>query len=389
MKLLPIDYAVRNLGRSPIRLVATVGGSMLVALLIVGATAFVQGMRSSLTVSPENRNVILLGTGSEESLERSQISASVPGHVGASIGGIRQTFGEAHLSPEIHMALIINASRDDTRELRAVIRGVTPAAFLVHPQVEITEGRAPRQGHEEIMVGTLAAGKLGLGETDLAIGKTLWFDDRDWTIVGRFSAPGTAMEGEIWMPLTDLQVAAQRDTLSCVIITLDQTTEAADIDAWAKMRLDLELSAISESAYYASLRRFYRPVQMMVWATAGLMALAGLLGGLNTLYAAFSARTREVGMLQSLGYPRRAIFVSILQESVLASVAGSLIACVLAYWLIDGIAVRFSMGIFELSVDSSAILAGILTGICIGVVGSIPPALQCLRLPIPSALKAT
>jgi len=41
---------------------------------------------------------------------------------------------------------------------------------------------------------------------------------------------------------------------------------------------------------------------VMIWATAVLMALSGIFGGLNTLYAAFAARTRELGMLQSLGY---------------------------------------------------------------------------------------
>jgi len=35
--------------------------------------------------------------------------------------------------------------------------GITPAAFLVHPQVRIVEGRAPQAGADELMVGALAA----------------------------------------------------------------------------------------------------------------------------------------------------------------------------------------------------------------------------------------
>jgi putative ABC transport system permease protein len=387
LKLLPFDYAVRNLGRSPLRLAATVGGAALVVLLVVAAAAFVQGMTRSMAVSPENHNVIVLGVGSEESIERSQVGSGVPGQLIGSVRGLKEELGVPFVSPEIHMAVVMSGDSEGRSEMRAMLRGITPGAFLVHPQMEIVEGRAPKAGHDEVIVGMLAADKMGVHGGDVALGSELWFDNRPWEIVGRFRAPATVMEGEVWMPLTDLQVAARRDTLSCVVATLG-TAEFADMDVWAKSRLDLEVTVMAESDYYASLQRFYRPVRWMVWGTAVLMAMAGLLGGLNTLYTAFAARTREVGMLQALGYPRRAIVVTIMQESVLAASAGALLACLVAWLLLDGLAVRFSMGVFQLSVDSSAVALGLFAGLLVGVIGSIPPALQCLRLPIPSALKA-
>jgi len=44
MKLLPFEYATRNLGRSPVRLFLTVFGSALVVLLIMVAGSFMVGM---------------------------------------------------------------------------------------------------------------------------------------------------------------------------------------------------------------------------------------------------------------------------------------------------------------------------------------------------------
>jgi hypothetical protein len=44
MRLLPFDYAIRNLARSPKRLALMVGGSMLASLLVLGAVGF--GRRS-------------------------------------------------------------------------------------------------------------------------------------------------------------------------------------------------------------------------------------------------------------------------------------------------------------------------------------------------------
>ena len=44
MRLLPFDYSVRNLGRSPVRMAAIVLGSALVAALVISAGAFLRGM---------------------------------------------------------------------------------------------------------------------------------------------------------------------------------------------------------------------------------------------------------------------------------------------------------------------------------------------------------
>ncbi len=387
MPYLPFDYAVRNLGRSRGRLVAILTGSTLVVMIMLAAAAFVQGMRQALTLEDGNRNVILLGTGSEASLERSQISAAATSQIIAGVPGLKERLGEPFVSPEIHLALVGRRQAEQAEELRAVLRGITPAAFLVHPHVQINEGRIPRPGHNELLVGHLAARKLDIPDADLALGQSLWFEGQEWLIVGRFTAPGTVIEAELWTSLGDLQVASRRDnTLSCVVVTLD-TAELADLESWATIRLDLELAAISEAAYYASLRRFYRPIQAMVWTTAVLIALAGILGGLNTLYAAFSARTRELGMLQALGFPRRAILLTLVQEALVATSAGALIGCLLGRLLIHGHAVRFSMGVFALRVDPAALSVGIASGLLVGLVGALPPAIACLQLPIATALK--
>lgn len=387
MRLLPFDYAVRNLARSPRRFLAIVLGNTLVVLLLLAAAAFVEGMRDSLSLSQDSRNIILLATGSEESIERSEIPATTPGILAASVPGIHTLGGAPFLSPEILAALVFHEDREASGELRAIVRGITPGAFLVHERVEITDGRAPRPGRNELLAGALAAEKLGLPPEALAIGNTLWFEETPWTIVGHFRAPGTVLNAELWAPLHDLRIATKRDGISCVVLRLGQA-EFADIDAFTKTRVDLELSAIPEAEYYASLLRFYRPIQIMIWATALLIALAGILGGLNTLYSAFAARIREVGMLQAVGFPRRAIIASLVQESLLSAAIAVLLAILLARLFLHGIAVSFSMGVFQLTLNSTVLLAGAATGLLLGTLGALPPAWRCLRLPIPEALKS-
>ena len=384
--LLPFDYGARNMGRSPLRLVLGVTGSGLVVLLVLAAAAFVRGMGESLGGSGEHRNVLLLGAGSEESIERSEIGRRVAGIATASIAGIRRRAGVAYVSPEAHVALVVKPAGRQGEGALGNFRGVQPEAFLVHPQVRITEGRAPGPG--EVLVGRLAPARMGLPPEALAPGAVIHVAERDWTVVGRFAAPGSVMEAELWCGLQELLVATRRETVSCVVLTLEDGSEVADVALFTKQRLDLELVALSERDYYAKVMAFYGPVRTMVWATALLVAAGAFFGGLNTLYAAFASRVRELAALQVLGYTRPALLVALVQESVLTAAAGSLLASAVALSLLDGVAVRISMGAFGLVVDEVVMVTGLGAGLALGVLGALPPAVRALRMPVAQGLKA-
>ena len=388
---LPIDYAVRNLARSPARLLLSLVGTTLVVLLVLAAGGYVRGMDRSLAAAAAapagHANVIFLAAGSEESTERSEIGPAVPSLVAAGVPGVRSRLGVPYVSPEVHHQVTVRRAPDDPSTSQVLARGVTPAAWLVHAGARIVEGRAPEPGRDEVVLGRLARHRLG-GPAAPGVGGKLWFDDRYWSVVGIFESPGALTESELWCPLGDLQIAARRDTLSCVVATFDAAAGFDDADAFARQRLDLELVAIRETDYYRRLAAFFAPVRVVVWLTAVLIATGGLLGGLNTMYAAFASRVREIGALQAMGFGRRMIVTSLVQESLLAAAAGTLVALVLGLCLLDGLTVQFSLGAFGLALDPTVVLLGIAAGLGVGLVGALPPAVRCLRLPIAEALKS-
>ncbi|MFZ4575535.1 MAG: ABC transporter permease [Phycisphaerales bacterium] len=388
MRMLPFQYAVRNLTRSPSRLMLSLAGSTLVVLLVIAAAGFVRGMESSIRESGDTRNVIILGAGSEESVERSEIPASVPGVLAATVPGVVRRAGVDAISPEVSVMMALSVEEHGPLH-QAIVRGVTPAAMVVHSGVALVSGRLPLASADEVIVGRMAAEVLRVESASLAPGAQLWIDKRPWTVVGTFAAPGMVFDAEIWTPITDLQNAMKRETISCVVATLDPAeAELADVDAFTKLRPDLELSVLGEREYYGNLAAFFRPLKVVTWLTAGLIAVGGLFGGLNTMYAAFASRVRELGTLQSMGFSRLAIVLSLVQEAVIATSLGGLIACAVGVWILDGISVRFSMGAFGLVVDSAVVGAGLTAGVLLGFVGALPPALRALRMTIPESLKA-
>lgn len=383
--MLPFTYALRNLFRDPSRLAQTVGGSAVVVLLLIAAVALNQGMDTVLSASGSPRNVILLGKGSEESIERSEVGIDAESAAATSISGIESKLGVSAVSGEIAYQAPIRTGSGV--EEPALLRGVLEKSLLVHTTVKVQEGHFPGPG--EVMVGHLAHRKLGVDLGELAVGKSLYFGDTAVKIAGRFSAPGTVLESEIWFDRNDLASLTQRDSLSSITIRLDGAKgDIDDIEMFTFQRNDLELSAIREDAYYDKLSIFYKPIKIMTWVTAALVAAGAIFGGLNTLYAAFAARIKEMATLQSIGYTRVALFISLIQESLLATLTGTLLAFLLAYFLLDGRTVPFSIGTFTLTLTPTVILAGLATGVLLGTIGTLPPAIRCLLPSLPKALRS-
>lgn len=382
--MLPLTYALRNLFRDKPRLLQTVGGSALVVLLVIAATVLNGGMSQVLSASGSEKNVILLGVGSEESIQRSEVSALLGGIAEAGVSGVSKTLGRPAASVEIHyMTYLLDK---DGRKGQGLFRGVTPRALLVHPEVRLLEGTFPRSG--EVMVGRLAWRKLGVPEASLEPGAEVTIDGSAMTVSGTFAAPGTVMESEVWAALGDLHMLAQRETVSCVVLRMDEPADFSEAELFAQQRLDLELVALRESDYYAALSSFFKPLRVMTWITAGLIAAGAVFGGFNTLYAAFASRIRELATLQAIGYGRGAIFLSLVQESLIACLAGTLLASVTAIFLLDGRTIPFSIGAFTVSISPQVALTGLATGCLLGILGAIPPAIRCLRPPLPKALRS-
>ncbi|QDT31834.1 MULTISPECIES: ABC transporter permease [Thalassoglobus] len=385
LKTLPWEYGVRNLIRRPTRSLLTLAALTVVILLVFIVVGFIRGLETSLAVSGDEDVVLVYSMGAESNIENSAIPAQTGDLLAASIQGISTRGGKPCISSELYLGTRVRSETDQSESL-GLIRGVTTTAPLVRRQVRIIEGDWPQAG--EILVGKLAPAKLGWKSHKLKLGETVRFENRDWIVSGRFAAGSSAFESEIWCRLPDLQQTLKRQDISLVAMLLGPETSPAIVNLFCKERRDLELQSLSETEYFASLQRHYKPVLQLAWLVVALVAGAGVFAGLNMMYGAVAGRVRELATLQAIGFRRRAVLLSLIQEAVLLSTSAALIAGLIATFWLNGLAVRFTMGAFTLRVDSVAILIGSGTGLLLGVIGAIPPAFKALRLEIAQSLKA-
>lgn len=386
VRLLPWDYGVRNLMRRPSRSLLTLAAMTMVILVVLVVVGFLRGLEASLAVSGDPEVVLVYSLGTEENIENSSISTSVPGLLAASLRNVRKRYGQPYVSGELYLGTQISLP-GAAKPSMGLLRGVTPAAALVRRSVRLTEGRWPESG--EILVGKLAAAKLGFPPETVEIGRELQFEGKLWKIVGRFAAGGAAFESEIWCDQVHLQQTLKRDDLSLAAVMLPRGASTKEVELFCKERIDLELQAVPEARYYESLQRFYQPIRGLAWFVVLLTAGSGVFAGFNTMYGAVVGRVREIAALQAIGFRRRAILLSLVQEATVLSAAASLLASCFALLLLQGAAVRFTMGAFTLRIDGGAILVGCGVGFSLGILGALPAAYRALRLPVAESLKAT
>lgn len=380
--MLPLRYNLRSLLRRPMRAVLTAAGIGLAVLVAVLMLALAVGLMNSIRDTGHPLNVLVTSRGAE-TIEFSAVDRRVY-EVLRTSPDVTVADGQPLASPELFFTSLKELSPGHP-PAQALLRGVLPVALAVHDQVRVVEGRVPA-GPGEIMVGPLAATQLGLPAARLAVDQSLHLEGLNWTIVGRFAAPGTAFESEVWGVLDEFMVAARRGELSSVVL------RARDADAMEELLFDLEVrtdvrvAARKESAYYAAHADSYRPILLMVYGMAGMLTLGGMFIGMNTLFASIVSRVREVGILRTVGYRRSHIALAFMIESLIPAVAGGLLAALLALSL-NGLALRIPMGAFRLQVDAPLFGAAVLMGLLIGLVGAAWPVWRAVRMRTVDAIR--
>ncbi|MEC8513441.1 MAG: ABC transporter permease [Planctomycetota bacterium] len=373
MRHLPFDYAVRNLGRRPLRTALTIAASALVTALLVATAAFVRGLETTFSGAAREDVALLLSRASEGDIVRSAIPTTT-----ATLA--RGLPGVVAVSPEIHMGSTL---RIDGAPYPGFVRGVTDAAWVVHESVTVTAGALPGPG--EVIVGRLAGAQMGAPEEALRIGSTLELEGQELLVVGQFEAPGTTLEAEVWTPIGPLRGMAQRDDDSVVFVALEDA-DLSELEYFAASRQDLALIVSSAADYYRTLTAYFAPIQGLAWALAAMIAAAALFSGANTLNAAVQDRIRELAVLRAMGYSGAALARSLTEESVLLAAAGGLIGVAIARVALAGTSFSLAMSAFALRLDAVSITVGIAGVLLLGFLGVAPAAWRVLRMPVVAGL---
>src|SRR5262245_56693087 len=187
---IPLKYNLRNLLVRKTTTLVTAGGISLVVMVTLLLMSLVTGLRHMLiaTGSPDKLIVLRKGASSDAMsfILRDAVQAL------RYLPGIAQTpQGEPLVSAEVISQPLLPTTKGGQEIV--LVRGVTPIGFRVHDNLRFVAGRAPQPALNEAVVGVAAVERYqGIG-----LGETIRFFDRAWTVVGIFTAAGSAFKSEV------------------------------------------------------------------------------------------------------------------------------------------------------------------------------------------------
>jgi ABC-type lipoprotein release transport system permease subunit len=390
---LPLDYPLRNLRARPGRTALTAG---VVALVVVACTlllGLISSLKRTLVASGDPRNLVVLRKGSDND-GASQISREAYQWLRFLDGIARDADGEPLVSPQLVVQPFLYKP-DGGRE-NVLVRGLDARALGVHRHVRVAEGRMFRPSVGEVVLGRALVGRY----EGARLGGTLRFGRGRWKVVGILAAEGSSFESEIWADGLELARDARRP-MPYSGVRLRTRSDAAR--AMLEQRIGEDpryaLEAIRETQYYADQAESSNALYVLVVGIAVLAGLGAGFGAANTLYASVAARTREIGTLRALGFPRGAILAAFETEALLLGAAGFAAGAVLSVLLAAGLGawlggVAFGAATFTTNVVALRVAPadlGVALGLALGIggLGGVGPAWRAARMrPIEALRKA-
>ncbi|HKI18783.1 MAG TPA: ABC transporter permease [Isosphaeraceae bacterium] len=385
--MIPLKYNVRNLRVRWKTTLMTVLGTGLVVWSSCILFGLVDGLEHSLTISGDPLDLIVMRKGS--STETTGGFETVKADEILTLPGIARD-NDGHPLAAKELLNIPIAERQNGTKTNIIIRGVQPASRKLRPDFKIVDGEDFVEGKGECIVSK----KMSMRFKGAQVGGILNFGDKEiYRVVGTFTAGGSAAESEVWADLKDVEKNTGREgSVSCVQLRAASSPDYDKLQKTINDDVRFRLAAIPEPLYFETQSRSGIFLKVAGTMIAVLLTFGAMFSSANTMFAAVSARTREIGTMRALGFSQFDILISFMGESLLLCALGGaagLLATIplnaLTYETSDfnsfaSITVAFRFGPLVIAV-------ALLMTLAMGLFGGMLPALRAVRLDVISALR--
>lgn len=407
----PLSYNLNNLRVRWKNTGMTALAFTLVLSVMTLMLAFVTGMTKLTESSGHPENVIVLSSGTTDE----GFSTLGFGDVGdiANQVGVESDGARRLASQETYMVVnqpLTNAPPDRPKRRFLQLRGIDDPqiAGLVH-QVElddagawfseagVREGTTAGQSMIECVLGEGLARQMARDDRDLmasgketlVTGDTFELNERTWVIAGVMQSSGSLFDSEIWAKRSLVGAMFGKNTYTTVVLKTKSPEAAIQLakylkDDYTKARL----SASVETDYYSGLQATNRQFLYAIWFVTIILAVGGVFGVMNTMFAAISARRKDIGVLRLMGFGRRHVVASFMLESIVLGMIGGVLGCLVGS-LCDGWTANSSVSsgggggktiVLKLVVDLNIWLIGIALSFVMAFIGGLLPAVNAIRM---------
>ena len=385
---IPYKYIIRNFRTRKLTTGITIAGVALVVFVFSAVLMLSNGVKETMVATGSDDNVLVVRKSSQGEIssildgETQALALTLP-HIAKNPDGSQIVSKEP--------VVVINLTKQTGGMSNIMVRGVSPEAFKLRPQVKLMEGRMFNFGSRELIVG----GSIEKRFTGAKIGDLVRFAGDDWTIVGRFQAGKSGFDSEMWGDALQLLNAFNRgNSVSTMTMRLERPEAFEEFKKAfeAEQRLN-QFEPKVERKYFEEQSEFMSIfINILGIFVTIIFSVGATIGAMITMYAAVANRTVEIGTMRALGFKRRSVLASFLIESVLISLIGGLIGLLIAS-LLQFVSVStmnfgsFAELEFSFTLSSAIASSSLMFAFVMGLIGGFLPAARAARLNIVNALR--
>jgi len=255
------------------------------------------------------------------------------------------------------------------------VDGVPFGAYAAVAGLQVMQGRAMVDGADEMMSDV-----SWLERRKMKVGDKFEIYEREFTVVGTYEPSAGA---RIKIPLSTMQEQLGADgKASAFLIKLKEGYTPQMVGDSLNARFpesQIILTSELEELYMQGLPALNVFLDVVVGVAGAISALIILL----TMYTTVTERTRQIGVLKSLGMSKLNIGWTIVQEALSISLGGVIFGVLATFVL------KFALGkwtTLTVSIDPQLIGAIIVIGMVSGVIGALYPGIRAARLDAVEAL---
>ena len=256
-----------------------------------------------------------------------------------------------------------------------LVDGVNFDEYAKLAGLQIVEGRGLGASGDEAIIDTGWQKQL-----KFKIGNTMKFYERDFVVVGAYEPAAGA---RVKIPLATMQTQlGSENHCSAILVSVKKgytAQQIADIIHAKFPENQVIFTKDLEELYMSSVPALGVFLNVIIGVATVISALVILL----TMYTTVTERTRQIGILKSLGMSNAKIAWTVTQEALLISFLGILTGILLAYFL-RIILTKFIT--LDIEIKPIILATTLIVGLIGGALGALYPALRAARLDAVEAL---
>ncbi|MHA1799876.1 MAG: ABC transporter permease [Candidatus Helarchaeota archaeon] len=311
--------AFRSMNYRKFRTLLTIVGIM------IGITTFVSLMSITLGMRTQIATIMDQFVGSSLMVS-SEISGSRPGVPGrmvdelAKIPGVDETTG---------VIMSFFQVGDEFSPVVGIPAGKIQSMF----PVSIVEG-------EDLVEGDDNYALIGAGFPDIKVGQKLLLTgvltsgSIEITVKGRLSSTGTPqMDTNVIMTLSALQKIMNTQNVQIILVDCDSSIAKQVAEAIRDAYPDAEIIESQEILDMAN--QIFDIIDVVLVVLSAITLMVGAIGIMNTTMMNVLERTREIGIIKSIGGTRAQVVQIFITEAIMISVLGGILGSIVAIGLVE------------------------------------------------------